>query len=200
MAQLGFEENFKVGLVLENWFLIQYIWLTKSPTDAKPRDVVRNITIIVEMRNSITIFILILFSISCKREIKKNDKPNFKWTEYKSKDSIPKQLIKVLKALNGNEKIANFNEEYEATDNIEDTLLPTRQLKLLTNKNENWRLVYEQGGIGTSYFYVQCKIRNDSLYELKIANTLLAIENNDSISKYLKENKLQFQNIKTINK
>ena len=32
LAQLGFEANFKVGLVLENWFLNQYIWLTKSPT------------------------------------------------------------------------------------------------------------------------------------------------------------------------
>ena len=39
MAQLGFEANFKVGFVLASWFLIRYIWLTKSPTDAKPRDV-----------------------------------------------------------------------------------------------------------------------------------------------------------------
>ena len=42
LAQLGFEANFKVGFVLGSWFLIRYIWLTKSPTDAKPRDVVRN--------------------------------------------------------------------------------------------------------------------------------------------------------------
>ena len=32
LAQLGFEANFKVGLVLGSWFLNQYIWLTKSPT------------------------------------------------------------------------------------------------------------------------------------------------------------------------
>ena len=37
LAQLGFEANFKVGFVLGNWFLNRYIWLTKSPTDAKPR-------------------------------------------------------------------------------------------------------------------------------------------------------------------
>ena len=42
MAQLGFKANFKVGFVLGSWFLIRYIWLTKSPTDAKPRDVVRH--------------------------------------------------------------------------------------------------------------------------------------------------------------
>ena len=40
LAQLGFQANFKVGFVLGSWFLIRYIWLTKSPTDAKPRDVV----------------------------------------------------------------------------------------------------------------------------------------------------------------
>ena len=40
LAQLGFGDLGKVGFVLGSWFLIRYIWLTKSPTDAKPRDVV----------------------------------------------------------------------------------------------------------------------------------------------------------------
>ena len=40
LAQLGFEANFKVGFVFGSWFFIQYILLTKSPTDAKPRDVI----------------------------------------------------------------------------------------------------------------------------------------------------------------
>ena len=43
LAQLGFEANFKVGFVLASWFLIRYIWLIKSPTDAKPRDVGRKL-------------------------------------------------------------------------------------------------------------------------------------------------------------
>ena len=42
LAQLGFEANFKVGFVLGSWFFNRYIWLTKSPTDAKPRDVTCN--------------------------------------------------------------------------------------------------------------------------------------------------------------
>ena len=42
LAQLGFLANFKVGFVLGSGFLNQYIWQTKSPTDAKPRDVGRN--------------------------------------------------------------------------------------------------------------------------------------------------------------
>jgi hypothetical protein len=41
LAQLGFEANFKVGFVFGSWFLIRYIWLTKSTTAAKPRDVGR---------------------------------------------------------------------------------------------------------------------------------------------------------------
>ena len=41
LAQLGFEANFKVGFVLGSSVLNRYFWLIKSPTDAKPRDVVR---------------------------------------------------------------------------------------------------------------------------------------------------------------
>jgi hypothetical protein len=41
LAQLGFWANFKVGFVLGSSVFNLYIWLTKSPTDAKPRDVVR---------------------------------------------------------------------------------------------------------------------------------------------------------------
>ena len=42
LAQLGFEANFKVGFVLGSSVFNLYIWLTKSPTDAKPRDVGSN--------------------------------------------------------------------------------------------------------------------------------------------------------------
>jgi hypothetical protein len=40
LAQLGFSANFKVGFVLGSSVLNRYIWLTKSPTDAKPRNVI----------------------------------------------------------------------------------------------------------------------------------------------------------------
>ena len=42
LAQLGFQANFKVGFVLGSSVLNLYFWLTKAPTDAKPRDVVRH--------------------------------------------------------------------------------------------------------------------------------------------------------------
>ena len=42
LAQLGFQANYKVGFVLGSSVFNLYIWLTKSPTDAKPRDVSGN--------------------------------------------------------------------------------------------------------------------------------------------------------------
>ena len=47
LAQLGFQANYKVGFVLGSSVFNLYIWLTKSPTDAKPQDVVRHIKTIV---------------------------------------------------------------------------------------------------------------------------------------------------------
>ena len=43
LAQLGFQANFKVGFVLGSSVINLYIWLTKSPTGAKPRDVGSNL-------------------------------------------------------------------------------------------------------------------------------------------------------------
>lgn len=153
------------------------------------------------MKKIALIFLIILISCSKKQEnsnIEKNI--NINWTEFNSKDSIPKQLKYVLQAINGDAKIADKNEVYEATDNINDTTIPTRQLRMLARKNENWRLVYKQGGIGTYYVYIQCKIKSDTLYDLKTGNTLLNIENNDSISKFISNKALKLTEIKTRNK
>ncbi|MNQ37244.1 hypothetical protein D3C85_507800 [compost metagenome] len=150
--------------------------------------------------NKTIIILLILILVSCKKEEKSIGQNSQNWIEYNSKDSIPKQLYQVLKAINGDEKIADKDEDYEATDNISDERIPTRQLRLLAKNNDHWRLVYAQGGIGTYMVYIECKIKNDSLFALRVANTLLAIENNDSITKFIKEKRLELENIKTINK
>lgn len=150
--------------------------------------------------NRTIIILLILILFSCKKEEKSIRENSQNWIEYNSKDSIPKQLYQVLKAINGDEKIADKDEDYEATDNISDESFPTRQLRLLAKNNDQWRLVYEQGGIGTYMVYIECQIKNDSLFALRVANTLLAIENNDSITKFIKEKRLELENIKTINK
>ncbi len=53
-----------------------------------------------------------------------------------------------------------------------------------------------QGGFAKYYVYTQCEIRNDSVYDLKIAKSVLILENNDSIDKYLSEKKLEPKNVK----
>ncbi|MET0946010.1 MAG: hypothetical protein ABWY22_11415, partial [Flavobacterium sp.] len=120
--------------------------------------------------NRTLIILLILILFSCKKEEKSIRKNSQNWIEYNSKDSIPKQLYQVLKAINGDEKIADKDEDYEATDNISDERFPTRQLRLLAKNNDQWRLVYEQGGIGTYMVYIECQIKDDSLFALRVAN------------------------------
>ncbi len=140
------------------------------------------------MKNLSIIFLLVFLSCSTK-ESSKND-----WREINEKDSIPKQLNKVLVSLNGDLKIANPNEKFEATDDRGNDL-PTRQLKLLAVKNNDWRLSYLKGGIGTSYFLIECTIKNDSLYNLNITNSLLDLDNNDSITKFKNQGKLEYRNL-----
>jgi hypothetical protein len=153
------------------------------------------------MKKIVLAFLIIVISCSKKREHNNIEKiTNRNWKEFNSKDSIPKQLKYVLQALNGNTKIADKNEVYEATDNILDTTIPTRQLRMLARKNDNWRLVYKQGGTGTYYVYIQCKIKSDALYDLKVGNTLLHIENNDSISKFINHKALILKEVKTRNR
>lgn len=138
------------------------------------------------MKN-LSIILLLLFLGCAKKESAKNG-----WREINKRDSIPKQLNKVLVSINGDLKIANPNEDFEETDDIGSDNLPTRQLKLLAVKNNDWRLSYLQGGIGTSYFLIECTIKNDSLYNLKIANSLLDLDDNDSITKFIKQGRIEY--------
>ena len=69
-----------------------------------------------------SIIFLFLFLSCSKKENLNND-----WREINTKDSIPKQLNNVLFSINGNLKIANPNEDFEATDNIGNENLPIRQ-------------------------------------------------------------------------
>ncbi|CAN5275981.1 hypothetical protein BH23BAC2_BH23BAC2_10680 [soil metagenome] len=117
------------------------------------------------------------------------------WTDL-TKDSIPESLNEALINFNkGNFELANPNDRYNATDIIVDSL-PRQKLSLLSKKGNKWRLTYVQGGFAKYYVYTQCEIRNDSVYDLKIAKSVLILENNDSIDKYLSEKKLEPKNVK----
>ena len=122
-----------------------------------------------------------------------------KWIEYKTKDSIPELLNLTLSKLNNGEfKIANPNERFNSTDVIVNDSLPSRQLILIAERGIDWRIIYTQGGIGMHYVISQCKIRSDSIFDLKIAHTLVKYENNDTIDKLLCEQKIKWKDIKIL--
>ena len=113
------------------------------------------------------------------------------WTDYTTRDSIPKLFNEALVNLNkGNFELADPYERFNASDIINDSL-PQQRLSLLSKKGDKWRLTYVQGGFGKYYVYAQCEIRNDSIYNFMIGESILILEHNDSIDKYISENRLQ---------
>jgi hypothetical protein len=114
------------------------------------------------------------------------------WTNFKTKDSIPELFNLTLKKVLKNDfEIANPKDEFNKTDVIFNDSIPTRQLRILSRKNDNWRIAYVQGGFGKHYVYAECKIKDDSIFDFRISQTTLQLENNDSIDKYLANKKLE---------
>jgi len=120
------------------------------------------------------------------------------WIEYKTKDSIPELLFLALDKINNGFNIADFNGEYEMTDVIMFDRMPKGQLRLLAQKNTDWRLSYIQGGFGRYYVFTECKIENDSIFDFKITESNLKLENNDTIDKLINEKKIKLHEIKII--
>jgi len=119
------------------------------------------------------------------------------WTDFNTKDSIPELLtLTFKKVLKNNFEIANPNEEFNRTDVIINDSIPTRQLRLLSRKNNLWRIAYVQGGFGKHYVYAECKILTDSITDFKISQTILKLENNDSIDKYIADKKMKLKGVK----
>ena len=146
------------------------------------------------------ILILFIAFMSCsqkeKNSIIQNTSNSKKWSEYKTIDSIPKLLNLVLIQLNNGEfSIANPNENYNATDVVEDSL-PMRQLRLLSKRNNKWRIGYVQGGFGKHYYFAQCEIQNDSIFDFKFSDSSEKLENNDTIDELIKEKKIILRDIK----
>jgi len=149
------------------------------------------------MKNIICVLgIIFLAACSGQKDNKKTiqktplDNSEEQWIVYYTKDSIPKLLNDALVKLHkGNFKLANPDERFNATDNILDSL-PRQQLRHISKKGDQWRLTYVQGGFGKYNVYVQCEIKNDSIYNLSAAESLLSLEHNDSIDKYLAGNEL----------
>jgi hypothetical protein len=140
------------------------------------------------MKNILFLTLILLISCSDKKSESTNSEVKLEqtWTEFNTKDSIPALLSLTLKKVLKNDfEIANLNEKFNKTDVIIYNSSPTRQLRLLSRKNNIWRMTYVQGGFGKHYVYAECKIINDSISDFKICQTVLKLENNDSIDIYL---------------
>ena len=147
--------------------------------------------------------LILLISCSDKKTEHKKTATEFEenWTDFNTKDSIPELLTLTLKKVLKNDfEIANPNENFNATDVIINDSIPNRQLRLLSRKNKTWRIAYVQGGFGKHYVYVECEIIKDSISDFKISQSILKLENNDSIDKYLAIKKLEPKKVKIIMK
>ncbi len=112
------------------------------------------------------------------------------WTEYSSKDSIPDILQNALiKVSNDNFELADPDEPFNATDVFSDSI-PRQKLTLLSSRNNTWRLAYIQGGFAKYNVLIESEIQNDSIVSFKLGESLLTLNNNDSISKYKSEKDL----------
>ena len=155
------------------------------------------------MKKILLPILILLISCSDKKSEPKESTTELEknWTHFNTKDSIPELFTLTLKKVLKNDfEIANPNEEFNKTDVIINDSVPTRQLRLLSRKNNLWRIAYVQGGFGKHYVYAECKIINDSISDFKISQTNLRLENNDSIDKYLADKKLEPKKVKIIMK
>mgnify|MGYP006201124677 FL=1 len=104
---------------------------------------------------------------------------------YYTKDSIPSKLLSVLSNHFKSEfSIANPDEKYNATDMLIDSL-PSKQLLFISNEDKNWQMVYQQGGFGKYFVYVECKKVGDSILDVKKGETIQNIGNINNLNKLL---------------
>lgn len=138
---------------------------------------------------------MILFPLfSCKKEINDND---LDWVILNDKSKIPEQIKDFFMASEKTElEIANPEEEFNLTDGGANYKLPFRQLRLLEKKNQTWRMVYIQGGIGKSYQFYEFKVQGDTISEIKKGTSFQNIETNDSLEYHLKKGNVKLKSVK----
>lgn len=137
---------------------------------------------------------IILVCICCSKSGQNHDAD---WIILNDKNKIPTQINDFFLASEKSElKITNPDEAFNIGDAVLHHNLPFRQLRLLEKKNERWRLVYLQGGIGTSYQFYEFKIQSDTISEIRKGYSFKNIGSNDSLEYYIKNGNVKFDTIK----
>ena len=151
------------------------------------------------MKNVIFLIVLLLIFSCKKKENTENNKKreDFDWVILNDKNKIPEQIKDFFVASEKDElKIANPNEKFNITDAGANNKLPFRQLRLLEKKNQTWRMVYIQGGIGKSYQFYEFKVQGDTISEIKKGTFFQNIETNDSLEYHLKKGNVKLKSVK----
>lgn len=145
------------------------------------------------MRNTFLLFVILL-CICCSKSEQNQD---IDWVVLNDKNKIPAEIKDFFLAAEDSElKIANPDEAFNIGDAVLERNLPFRQLRLLEKKNELWRLVYFQGGVGTSYQFYEFKIQGDSISEVRKGYSFKNIGSTDSLDYYIKKGNVKFDSIK----
>ena len=138
------------------------------------------------MKN-VALLLVACLLINCSKGTPKEKK----WTVFNTKDSIPEKLNLKLIEFYGNFEIADFNQRFNSSDFLFDSL-PTRRITMLARKDYHWRMTYVQGGFAKYYVIIDCHIKGDSISEFRTAETRININNNDSIDVLIKNKELRF--------
>lgn len=136
-------------------------------------------------------FSFLLMLQSCISNNLKNDE----WKTYNSKNKIPK-VIKEFLSYKGNFKIANPNEEFNLYDNETDEDLAYQQLRLLSTKQDKWRVVILVGGLGHSYYCYEFSVKNNVVFETKRAVIFEEINSDELWDYYVKKGDLKLETFK----
>ena len=92
------------------------------------------------------------------------------FTIHKGKQEIP-SFIKEQLPFISDRNIANPDEKFEATDEIMDTSLPTRQLVFLCSSEDIYVVTYGKGGIGFNWKMLFIKYANKKVLDVWVGTT-----------------------------
>lgn len=134
------------------------------------------------------LFSLFLMFQSCVSYNLKNNE----WKTFNNKNKIPK-VIKEFLSYKGNFKIANPDEAFNLYDNNTDEDLSYQQLRLLSNRQDKWRVVILIGGLGYSYHCYEFSLTDKSLFDTRKAVIFDDIKSNELWDYYVKKGDLNLE-------
>lgn len=104
----------------------------------------------------------------------------------KDKDSIDPSILKFLtKLYKKTFQLANPDQPYNATDDVDETL-PNRQLRLLFKTKNACFMEYAHGGIGFHYHIAWFELKNNKVTDFWISNSNREVKNIMELKKFIK--------------